>query len=1259
MQKTAVHSFSGGMVKDLDKSLITNDRYLEARNFRLVTSTGVNNVGESSGSLENIEGNALVISSIPNTMHVAGSVYLRDTVVLFLTTNTTTVVGGRNMIVSFTIDTTTEELNNYTVLYDDNLNASAGELDFSTIYPIRAAAVYEAPNIQKIYWCDGYNNMRYANIASYLTTDGLIKSGSNSYFTPDLFEFLPGVNLTTPELDYIIPGDIHAGMVQYAFQYFTQHGAETTMSPLSNVIHITNKDDYSAYSFTYKGEGNLTSSAGKGVRLNIDVNDSYKYNYIRVVRLHYTTVNSVPTITVVGEVNIDSSVATVSFTDTGSTTLGSLTLDKFNIGNTELFSAKDVAVKNERLFAANIVKDEFTLGNWDSRAVRFKSSDATARLRDILDGDLTITQPASDTVVGWNNANWGSYTKTHDGINYFNNPAYDGNTDYQYRYQRDGAVLGAEGPNIKIGFEVNSMIIDSSKSDYSFYVGTEYTTDNKSYTSFASPYLAGKRSWQRDETYRLYIVFFDKRGRSSKASWICDLRMPSLHEFRYSSLASLSSSNVKTDVLYPTVYLKSMPENAVKAQILRVQRGGQDRSIITQALVIPVNSVESNYVPRDISTAIDNTGGIVKLVSPEINIYNNIGLESSDYLEYVSRYTTTTVSGSGSQMITHKCEVSTPAFFTSNVKTNIEETQHVTPTDVGFIVSGISCVNYYDGTGALNEGFGSSGLFVRHGNKTWSPAGSSYVVANYKRDVHRSQYGGQTYESRSGNIAIPASEVFEGPGSIQCLNGDTFINFFDVSTKLYNLEKGISDTGNETVYIPLESSINTELRHDNSMRTEVTSFYHWNMQETAGKWENANGEVYIQSTPLYQYNTVYSQESNANYYINVPDLVSTQTDFDCMIKVSGEKHNSESQDSWTLFPVNDFIEVNTKSGPLTTLVTLNNKLLFWQTDAFGVLSVRERSLIQDGEGALLVLGTGGILDRYDYVSDKVGVHDNRALTTTQTGIYWVNTLDSSIYRFTDSLVNLSKSKMLQSLGDIKLGFDSRFNLDIRTVYDIKYNCILFTVFNQEENVGTTICYDENIDSFSSFYDYYTYNYIPFRNGYLSTGEQLNTPYDMYYHNSKISNRCYFYGKYVDSSIKIVFNEEFGYTKVFDSLFYSSDVSTTDVTTDIPRSVLVYNDTFNTLRCYNSFQNTDYVTLTYGTNLERDERDWTTYIPRNAVSVDYISNPFIFDSANLDTTRKFRERMRDKFMVTDLIYTNANNKRIVIPYVGVKYRISPR
>ena len=34
---------------------------------------------------------------------------------------------------------------------------------------------------------------------------------------------------------------------------------------------------------------------------------------------------------------------------------------------------------------------------------------------------------------------------------------------------------------------------------------------------------------------------------------------------------------------------------------------------------------------------------------------------------------TTTVWFKGSQMITHKCKVSTPAFFTSNVKTNIEE----------------------------------------------------------------------------------------------------------------------------------------------------------------------------------------------------------------------------------------------------------------------------------------------------------------------------------------------------------------------------------------------------------------------------------------------------------------------------------------------------------------------------------------------------------------------------------------------------------
>jgi len=1259
MPKSAVHTFQGGMVKDLDKSLITNDRYLEAHNLRLVTSTGTTNSGETSGSLENIEGNILVASSIPNTMSVAGSIHLRDKVVLFLTTNTTTPTpgAGRNMIVSFEISPITEDLSNYTVVYDDSLNNTAGTLDFSTVNQIRAVAVYEAPTIQKVYWCDGYNNMRYANIIDYLTTDGLIKSGSNYYFTPDLFEFIPNVSLTTPKLNYIVPGDIKAGIVQYAFQYFTQYGAETSMSALSNTIHLTNRDDYGTYSYNYWGEGDITSSAGKGVRLNIALDDSDKYNYIRVVRLHYTSVNSVPTITVVGEVSINSSVSNLVFTDTGASSLGTLTLDEFNIGNTELFSAKDIAVKDERLFAANIVKDEFELGDWDGRAVRFRASDTTAIVTDNISGDLPLTQPTSDTPAEWDAHGWSSYLSDHDGINYYNDPANDGDATKAYTFQMNGTTLGAEGPYVKIGFQLDTMTIDNSNSAHSFYTSTESTADNKSYTSFASPYLSGRRSWQRDETYRLYLVFFDERGRSSKAKWVCDLRMPSLHEVGYSVLAQLNGTDVQTQALYPTIYLKDMPTGAVKAQLLRVQRGGQDRSVLTQALASPVRADGSVYRPRAVSEYMGSTGRLMKLTSPEINITANINIESSDYIEYVANYNTSAHTVGAAPRISKKGRVNTRVAFAANTKTTLDDAVYVAPqaSTERITVAGISCSNY----DSVLSSYGSTGLYVHHENSLWTGGAEYFVVVNYKRDVHLSQYGGQTHEDRSNNIAIPASDVFEVSTSTVAWNGDTFINYFEVVTHLYDLTKTISNTTSYTVFVPLESSINTELRHDKSMRIEAITPYSFNMQEVAGTWTNANGNIYEQPTSLYQYNTVYSQESTAKYYTNVPDTVTTQTDFDCMVRVSRNKINSESQDSWTLFPVNDFLEVNTRHGPVTTLASINNKLLFWQNDAFGVLSVNDRTLIQDSSGSSLVLGTGGILDRYDYISDKVGVQDNRALVTTQTGVYWVNTNDNSIYRYADSLTNLSKSKMVQSLGDVNLGFDNRSAIGIRTMYDTKYNSVLFTVFNTDESTGTTLYFDENIDSFTAFYDYYTYNYIPYRYGFMTTGDQEATPYSLYLHNSKLANRCYFYGDYVDSSIKLVFNDDYGYTKVFDNLFFYSDVTTPDITTDIPRDVLVYNDTFSSVRCYNSFQNTDYCALTYGTNLERDERDWTTFIPRNAVSSVYTSNPFIFDPANLDTTRTFRERMRDKYMVTDLVYTNTGNKRIVVPYIGIKYRVSPR
>ena len=1308
--KVGIHSFQGGMVKDLDKSLVSKESYLDAHNFRLTTSSG-----ESTGAFENIEGNnniattvapsatlnvgdvyvvvkgtatyrsvnytlgqyftaitdgtgftgtgSLVINAnqiAPAGMYVAGHAVLRDWIVLFLTNNTSaTPTTGHSMIVKFKVTSSTETVADYSVLYDDTANNTAFRLRFSLANPINAIGTYESETIQKVYWCDNYNNIRYVNIASYLTTDGLVKSGSNYYFPVDLFEFIPESTMTKPELEYLYPGAITAGTVQYAFQYFNNHGSETTISPLSNTIHITTDNDYMASSYYYKGEGDLSKTTGKSVRMTFSVPDSDRYSHIRIIRLHYITVNSVPTITVVGEVPINSSMSTVSYLDNGNTTYGTLTLDEFNLGQTELFSAKDIAMKNNRLFAANINKEEFILGDWDARAVRFLDASNGALLQDSTEADVTVLNDLS---------NWSAYVEDHDGINPYNDPAYEGNASYEYVYQKDGTTLGAEGPNVKIGFAQETtgvFVIDQgANSGQVFGAGLQA---NESFTSYASPYKSGERSWQRDEVYRLYLVFFNAHGIASTAKWVCDLRMPSCHNTTYGKIANAFFGETYALPLYPTIEIGSFPTGAVSAQLLRVERGGEDRSILTQAVCLPIGTISGAVRPQVYPTVLNNYG-FVKLVSPEINILRNITKGSSDYLQHVFDFDaafTGELTEVGNYIDYYKQQMPQSVTFVDNVKTDIDDTLYVEPlanTDT-FSFHATTCANYDSATSSL----GCSGLFVHHTNTTnWTAVGVRYVVVNYKRDVHASQYGGQTFESREGNIAIPASDIITTVDTVYTAkNGDTFINFFEVTSQISDLTKDLSNTLNENIYVPLESSINCELRHDRSASKAVLDVACHLIQEVAGKWTSNDGQVYDQTTSLYQYNTVYSQDSTAKFYVNVPSSVSTDTEFDCMVRVSKAKINGESQDSFTLFPINDFIEVATNKGEITALRVINDKLLFWQETAFGVLSVNERSLIQDSGGASLVLGTGGVLDRYDYISDTIGASASKHITPTQTGVYWVNTKDRSIYRFGQNLVNVSKSALIQSWLDEQLRATQLSYNIIRTTYDTAYSQVLFSFLNTDTDEGVTLVFDENVDKFTCFYDFYTYNFIPFREGYLSTSNVYSTDM-LFFHNSKLKDRCCFYSaipavgaseatsptpKYVNSTVKVLYNDDYNITKVYDNIAFPSTVTVNDIE--------LYNNTFSSIRCYNNYQNTDYCNLVYGTNLERDEREWQTFVPRNAVDQLYTSSPDVFLAANIDKTRTFKERMRDKYMITDYTYTNTSNRRFVVPYTVIKYRISYR
>lgn len=1476
MDKSSINTFIRGMNRDVDKSVLAKDSYLESKNFRIVTSKGL-----SSSAKENVEGNKLINDTFltstdsitvgdtylvvkdtvsyasinytigdtfigvfgtpyftgsgkilslsnskmfPDNQYICGAIRLRDYIIIFTTSNITTPVhgSGRSMIWKLILDKENETISTLTLLYDDFLNIGLGSdtLDFSLVNRIKAVSRYETPNIQKVYWTDNYNTLRYLDVAKNLTITGSAYT-VNDYMSTAMFEFLPLFNSSKPTLSDVVSGSIQTGVVQYAYQLYRANGAETAMSSVSDVIHVVSDNDFKPNTIYYKGDAEQVNS-GKGFVISIDNTGNNGYDRLRLIRLHYPSLNSIPTISISNEIEINVIGSIITVTDIGEI-LGQLTIDEFNIAATDLFKCQDIAIKDNILFASNIEISTYDI-DFDFRAVRFNSatsvetshedvvssgaylhpdgvdvtftqqSDASIRVTinnmnarcglsgldhidEISNVEFTLpnstdiaidglyTDTSSNTLIysatkaevsiwpvgafyyssitdtltfdvmtsgsfftdlfnidsgtlysiSWtytwhevesivptarlddsnpaNNivlsdlspASWATYTEDHDGINVFNDTDNDGDSSLEYKYQADGLTLGAEGLNVKISFDVETIYIDSTHGvAYTYGASSSGSTDS-SYASFASPFKSGRLSWQRDEVYRLAAVATNTRGQRSYPKWICDLRMPSLHDTNYDLLAEYDalSGRVSSTVLFPKIEFKALPTDVVSVQIYRVKRERSDRFVVTQGILQPTKEIGLGQLVVDrIIVDNDSSLGIAKLLSPEILINKNITKQANDYLEYVTNYDSNVFSSTDVKWGLYKCHTNNNVPYVLDTRTDISESMFISPLTDSVSIGSEDYINYsfllsISGHVLTHGAYGSSGLLLKYDNLSWSINGNSYCVVNYKSNVYGSQYGGHTYEARGLNIYLPCSDLMTSINtSYEIRGGDTYIGYFDIVDLIYDLSPNVDDdylSFHESVYIPLESSINTELIHSQSSPhrawvegSGVTDDNNIRLtQEYAGTHVltiNGSDIEYIQPDDLYLYNSVYSQQSTTQYVIGEMLDSSKETIFDTMIKASNIKSNGELSDSWTKFGINEYIEVDGNYGEVRALSLVGNKLLYWQEDAFGILSVNERSLIQDSQTSSLVLGTGGILDRYDYISTKIGILDKFAMVNADNSVYWFYDKDYSLYRFSDRVDNLTKSKSMWSW------FKNNYSSDyiVHGVNDIRYNEIIFTLYNPTTQDGYTISFNEQTDAFDTFYDFVPHMYIDYKDGYLSTKpfEDINKSL-IFFHNSIINPRCRFYSLVEEddtdttntypSTIKLLQNEDYIFTKVYDNIFYISNAYSESTDYDM------YKITFDQLRCYNDYQNTDWVTLSYDSNIMRRERGWTLTIPRNMLTTYYTQPSDIFSPLNINNTgtKDYAERIRDKYIVVDLSFDNLTQTRFVVPFIGIKYRISYR
>ncbi len=405
-----------------------------------------------------------------------------------------------------------------TLLYNNRLN-------FSLTHPVAPTAIignFENSTTKKIYWCDYFNRMRNFNTAD---PNGFFLDISLIDSTPDLDTTIPILQ----SVNNIGTGSLPTGMYQYTYRLLNTQGITTPFSPLSNLVHLVNSSEANADGTPtniYITDAFASFNTNKSISLKIQGLDT-NYDRIQVAFVRRTSLTTVPDVAMVfSEEPIDKTSGIALVTHTGSETL------QVTITNDELTNPvrspdiyKSNAIKDSLLLIANVKTSKLDLSDiFDARAFRYTGINA-----------------AGGTPTTYSNA---------DDVNPDQSPISKDN----YLYQQDGTTLGGQGTNISYTFVYNDGILETNlDSQANPQAGPAYRNTTKTSNSYnfgipeqtfpapaspgpiffidpVSPYIETiMKGYQRDETYRFGIVFYDKKGFPGFVQWIGDIRFPSIY----------------------------------------------------------------------------------------------------------------------------------------------------------------------------------------------------------------------------------------------------------------------------------------------------------------------------------------------------------------------------------------------------------------------------------------------------------------------------------------------------------------------------------------------------------------------------------------------------------------------------------------------------------------------------------------------------------------------------------------------------------
>ena len=555
MVKTVSYSYKG-MNQDVTKSKHSPEFYYSADNIRII-----NTDSQSSFSVANERGNELrielpeveifrrsnkivygdstltyrqgaefpeiekqinsgLLERVSNGHKIIGHAIGRDDIILFSTSKGFSRAGQMDCI--WVVENIFQDDFTLKLIYVRNLG-------FSTQNPIQAIFNYENERLQKVYWVDGKNQLRFVNIKHSIENgdlENLIDVSGNT------LNMVGNFNLSQPKITGFSTGGQHtSGMIQYAYNLYRLNASQTKASPLSELVPLDKG---------VSGGGALNEIVGSIPIIKIENLDT-EFTHIRLYAIKYTSYNELPSVSLIAEEEFSTS--TFTYYDDGSE-IETLSIAQFLFLGSNPIVPKHIEAKDNQLFSSNIKESAFDV-DLDMRA--YSHNNAGNGI--VWDNVFAQSNGAPNgTPTAFSNGNWNNIGTKNDAVN----PNYN-----VYKYQGDGVTLGGEGIYIKYELK-QTPLNDTEASEYRFF------KDN--------------------EIYRIGIEFYNKLGQKSFVKWIADFRAP---EGNLQGMYNTLEVDLKPSFIdwISTNNFESENDIPVGYAIVRANRDPVDRTIIASGVL--------------------------------------------------------------------------------------------------------------------------------------------------------------------------------------------------------------------------------------------------------------------------------------------------------------------------------------------------------------------------------------------------------------------------------------------------------------------------------------------------------------------------------------------------------------------------------------------------------------------------------------------------------------------------------------------------